>query len=646
MLDQFYSEQDLPTSLNFQRVGLDTETTGLNPWTGDRVFCLSIVFPDGRKIYWHKDASPGTRHIVEKILKDTNIHKVLANAKFDDRFLRFSGFPAIRGPVWDVQIFGHLLDGRDAGSGISLENLCRKYLPFGFRKLKEEIHKWFEENGMKDKADLDFSKLPLDLIRRRVESDAELTLMLFDKMYTTVRKLFPYLLWMEHALLPVIMEMEDRGIPVDPVEIEKQYEYFTYVIDEVTDFFECMTGWHHFNINATADQTAAFEICNIMEFLERDSSTERTKVKKTPKLNDFNLRNTHHPAAFMLLVGKACQKMRDTFLAQADRFQVDGILHAQFNQIGTCSGRFSSSKPNMQNIPKDADHKATLTEDEAQEMLDITGLQFAPHIKRIFRTREGYVNMHSDKCQAEMCVLAHYANDSCLSEIVESGQNIHSGLCRLLYNDFNDGLKTRTKATVFGYVYGAGLATTAKKIKQGIEVARDARERLSCMVPGLPKWRSWLEHQIQTQGYITTIHGRRHYLRGFESYKAVNRMCQGTIGDEMKGRMIDIDRYIKREGIDAGMLLQVHDDIGMQIEIGSAAKVIPEIRSIMERSHHNYNVPLRADCAVTYTRWADKMGVENPDDPSTFDRAAFDRYLEPKLREEAEEWAQLQKAYS
>lgn len=593
-------------------VSIDTETTGLSVWRGDRMFCTSAWFPDGTKRYWRGEFS-GLRDL----LLDPSIDKVFANAKFDMRMLEHSGFE-IKGKIWDIMIFAHLLDGRMAETGLSLEAIAMRYLPAGFRKQKDEINAFFTKLGLNPNKDaLNFSILPNDLVQRRCESDAEMTGMFFQKAYKTVATVFPFLLNQEHRLLHVVKKMEDRGVKINVEEIERQMEYFNGIVEEVTDWMEHYTHRHYFSLTSRTDQFRVVEIGGFDDLLwDVDPNTGKTRRF----LDDYHLRNVHHPAAAMLLVGKAAIKMRDTFLAQMLRLSVNGVLHPSFNQNGTGTGRFSCSEPNLQNIPIEGDRRTAYTEDEANEAVEMTGIRYAPHIKRIFEVRQGYGHLHTDKKQAEMVMVAHYANDPIMKAIFAKGESIHDGLCRALYNEYTKGLKTRTKAVVFGFIYGAGLETLARKIGGTIADAREARHRLERVLPSLPRWKRELIEHIAEKGYATTIHGRRHYVGGADSYKAVNWMCQGSVGDEIKSRMVALDDYFTSNNLDARVLLNIHDDVATEFEESLYDKIIPDVHRIMEETppQLQYNLPLPSSCDVTYTRWADLVEIADPREPQAY----------------------------
>lgn len=583
---------------------IDTETTGLSPWRGDRVFCIGVWWPDGTKTFYRPDSAG-----VRELLADPTLDKVFQNAKFDLHMLKHSGFE-VNGQIWDTMIMAHLLDGRNARGGLGLDAIAKRYLPSTMRKIVDEVNQAFVSMGIDPtKDDLNFTLLPEDLIKRRVTGDAELTGEFFKKAFVTCMTLFPWLMNNEHELLHVVRQMEDRGIQIDEEEIDRQFDYFNSIVEEVTDWFEAYTGRRYFELTSRKDQERVVDLGGFRDMLwDVDPDTGKERMF----LDDYHLRNVHHPAAAMLLVGKAAIKMRDTFLNQMLRCSTNGILHPSYNQCGTGTGRFSCSNPNLQNIPIEGDRRTAYTEAEADEAVALTGIHYAPHIKRIFKVRDGYGHLHTDKKQAEMVMVAHYSNDEVMKKIFASGESIHDGLCRALYGEYTKGLKTRTKAVVFGFIYGAGMETLAKKIGGTLADARSARSRLEQTLPALPRWKRQLMSELQDKGFVTTIHGRRHYVTGSESYKVVNYMCQGSVGDEIKNRMVTINKWLKSEGIPGQVLGNIHDDIVTEFPQSEFSRVVAGVNEIMQSSSPGlpYRLPLPSSCDVTYTRWSDLAEID------------------------------------
>ena len=213
-------------------VAIDTETTGLHRWRGHKPFAISAEWVDGRSHFWRDEEL--AHEDLKLLLADPSLDKVMQNAKFDWGMLESIGL-TVCGRIWDTGIFIHLLDGRDAEGGSRLNYASKKYLPSEFRKVVSEIENWFRERRI-PRTRRDFSMLPPDILQRRCMGDTHLTMMLFKRVFATVAKTFPYLLDLEHRLIPIVKQMQDRGITVDDNEINRQIEYFESVVEDVTSF--------------------------------------------------------------------------------------------------------------------------------------------------------------------------------------------------------------------------------------------------------------------------------------------------------------------------------------------------------------------------------------------------------------------------
>jgi DNA polymerase-1 len=531
-------------------------------------------------------------------MEDPNIDKVFFNAKFDWHMIDTLGIN-IKGNVWDVRILAHLINGRQK---LNLDEVSKKHLPT-MRKVVTPIEDWFKDNGF-NKAiwGENYDKLPPDLLQERCHSDTVITAKLFMKFWPTVAATFPRLLDQEHRLIPIVKKAETRGYLIDVEEAHRQHKELGRIIDETQIWLAGVTGNDNFNANAYNDQAMALEQAGLLWKI-----TERTKKVKRPKLSAENLRNLHHPVAHMLLIAKQARMLRNTFIEQMLRFEVDGVLHPGFDPCGTLSGRFSSAKPNLLNIPGEGGH---LTEEEEEERIECTGYDLAPHIKRIFKVREGYANIHSDKSKVEVRMVGHYTNDPTLKGILSSGEDIHAEISQRMFESTDSRLRVRSKAVVFGYIYGAGDATIGARTGGGRQEGRLYRTRLESLCPALPIWKKRLEEQIRARGYVLTDHGRRHYLYPGESYMAVNRMCQGTAGDEVKACMVRIGEDLVDEYPDSTVLINIHDDIGSEVPLEQLEEILPIYDDLMAQVSMPFNVPLPSDTKYTTTRWSDTKSPE------------------------------------
>lgn len=592
-------------------VAIDVETDGLNVWRGNRPFSAGAVMRSGEEYYWRTDGvslSPRDAPILARMLADPNLTKVFHNAKFDWRMLEWAGF-TVAGPIQDTMIYGHLLDGRQE---LNLDALSKRYLPADMRKVTAEIEKWFDDNKYgKNIRYQSFGVLPPELNRKRNLGDARLTSELFKRTFATVNTVFPVLLAQETQLLRVVKAMEDRGICVDHEEIKTQKDFLGGIIDDVNEWAENMLGREYFNINARSDQMDLLDCAGLLKPL-RALSADRKTPKGEVKLDDTNLRGLHHPIAHMLLVGKVAAKLRNTFLVGLETAAVDGIVHCQFNQCGTTTGRFSSNSPNLTNIPIEGDKRANYTQDDDDEVFDATNYRLGPHIKRCFVTRPGYAHVHSDKSRAELAMAAHHSHDRTLIKMLsDPHSDIHGELCNLIFGQTTKGLRTRTKRFVFGYLYGAGDNKLSKQVDATLSVTKSMRHKLNSIAPGLPALNRRLTGDLNDKGYIITDHGRRHYIDKSASYKAINSLCQGQVADEIKSRMVAIDAELTATYPDVRQLLCIHDDIATEVPIDLLPRIVPEIHQIMHETSVPYRLPLYSSMDITYDRWANLKEIKD-----------------------------------
>jgi DNA polymerase-1 len=218
-----------------------------------------------------------------------------------------------------------------------------------------------------------FSDLPIDILRKRNVGYADLTLMLFMRLYSTVATVFPRLLEQEHRLLHVVKRMEDRGLMIDVPEIDVQDRQMDKILEDVQDFCEGMVGRDDFNINSRADLVEILKIANVYGQLKERTAPTKRFPEGQPKLDSFNLRQLHHPAPLMILLGKGAAKLKANFLAQLRTANVNGVVHPNYNQLGTTTGRFSCSNPNLQNVPTENVGRMHGSPEELAEEEDMTG---------------------------------------------------------------------------------------------------------------------------------------------------------------------------------------------------------------------------------------------------------------------------------
>jgi DNA polymerase-1 len=308
-----------------------------------------------------------------------------------------------------------------------------------------------------------------------------------------------------------------------------------------------------------------------------------------------------HPVIEKLLEFREISKLKSSFvdnlLAVADG---NGRVHSTFEQGGTATGRFSSSRPNLQNIPARS----------ASGRL----------VRRAFIARPGYSLLSADYSQIDLRVLAHVSGDKNLAAAFRSDDDIHLRTAAEVFGVepafVTKEMRTSAKAINFGIVYGQ----TAQGLARGLGISRgDAAKYIKHYFEVYSGVKTWIDGVIagaKAGGYVTTFTGRRRAvpeinapngnLRAFAERVAVNTPIQGGSADIIKKAMVDIYAGIK--GSDKiFMVLQVHDELVFEVKAGCEADAANLVRDGMENAF-KLDVPLKADIK-TGPNWLDMEPV-------------------------------------
>lgn len=266
-----------------------------------------------------------------------------------------------------------------------------------------------------------------------------------------------------------------------------------------------------------------------------------------------------------------------------------GILHCKFNQSEAMTGRFSSSEPNLQNIPR------------------ILGP------RECFVPRKGRLNWHIDFSQVEMRMFVHFAQDKHMA--AEIDRDIHLYVATRIYNKPREQVskeqRKRAKSTGFGILYGSGAETQAETLtKKGLPTSvMEAKSIVAAFhreFPSVKRLTNSLKAELARRGYIENPFGRRYYIPTKFGYKALNYKCQGTPADLIKASMVKIWRWLRQSGLRAKMLMQVHDELVIEACPADSIEVVNGCVSRME-NRTDYFVPITVEVEVTKYSWSQKL---------------------------------------
>ena len=305
----------------------------------------------------------------------------------------------------------------------------------------------------------------------------------------------------------------------------------------------------------------------------------------------------HHDLPSQVLDFRRLSKLRSTYVKALPPLQKNqtGRVHPIFHQNGAATGRLSCSNPNVQNIP-------IRTEDGVR-------------IREAFVPKDGHILISADYSQVELRVLAHYSEDLSLIDAFSKNEDIHtrtaSEVSRVSIDKVSTEMRAKAKAVNFGIVYGLSAFGLSQQLGIATSEAEETIKAYFSRYEGIERFLVSTREEAKRQGYVQTLLGRRRYLpdlgsknkmmRSAAERMAVNTVIQGTAADLIKKAMITIDRVVSSEGLQASMILQVHDELVFEVSMEQRDVLIEIVREHMENVYQ-LRVPLTVE-VNTGTNW-------------------------------------------
>ena len=328
---------------------------------------------------------------------------------------------------------------------------------------------------------------------------------------------------------------------------------------------------------------------------------KKTKTGYSTSAEVLEKLRAHHPIIDRILEYRQLNKLNSTYVEGLSKvIAADGRIHTCFQNTVTATGRLSSTEPNLQNIP-------VRTELGAQ-------------IRKMFIARPGWVLVDADYSQIELRLLAHMAGDEKMIESFRAGEDIHAHTAAQVFglpqDQVTSELRRRAKAVNFGIVYGISGFSLAQDIGVSRKEASDYMEKYLETFSGVRDYMERIKRQAKADGYVSTLMGRRRWLpelkssnfnlRAFGERVALNMPIQGTAADVMKLAMIRVAARLKAEGLQAQLILQVHDELIVECPQAEEAQVKEILTQEMEGAG-SFSVPLIADANAGHS-WAEAKG--------------------------------------
>jgi DNA polymerase-1 len=404
---------------------------------------------------------------------------------------------------------------------------------------------------------------------------------------------------LELPLLPAVYAMERHGTAADTALLGELSEKFEKRMQELQAESERLTGAQ---INLNSPKQVGFLLYEKLNLGLGEAQKKQFKNKDggySTGEEALQFLKAAHPVVPLLLEYREISKLKSSFVDNLlAATGADGRLHTTFDQLGTATGRFSSSKPNLQNIPVRSE----------------AGLQ----VRRCFTVPEGFVMLSADYSQIDLRVLAHLSGDRGFTEAFRNGEDIHLRTASEIFHCapqlVTPEMRRAAKAINFGIVYGK----TAQGLSQDLGISRtEAANYIKHYFEACPGVKEWSERTVaeaKRAGFVATFAGRRRllpelaasnpHLRGFAERAAINTPVQGGSAEVIKKAMVNLAGRLRGSG-DIFMLLQVHDELVFEVKKAALRDAALLIKKEMEGAYQ-LAVPLTVELK-TGANWRDMV---------------------------------------
>ena len=600
---------DFPNIKDADKIAIDLETRDPNiiekgpGWaTNDGEIIGVAIAVDGWKGYYPIRHETGFNHDSRVVFDWLNEmlsgegEKIAHNATYDFGWLEAEGVKW-NGRIIDTMIAAPLIN--ENKFSYSLNAVSKEYLAESKNEflLNETAAQW----GVNPKSEM--YKIPSQYVGEYAEQDAVLSLKLWDRLKPEiVQQDLQTVFDLETDLIPILMRMRKKGVRVDLEQLKKAEKTFIKKENQLMKFIFDETELKC-DIWAARSIATVFDQCNI-EYPKTD--------KGNPSFTKSFLEFHPHPVPKAIVQARNFNKARTTFLHTIEKYQHNGRIHANINQLrtengGTLTGRFSYSNPNLQQIP---------AKDDAESDIKIGSL-----VRGLFLPEEGEKWGSFDYSQQEPRLVSHYANIVKLEgaeKIVKAYNEDKETDFHTIMAEIGNIPRKSAKTINLGLFYGMGVGKLSDQLGIEPEEGKSLIKQYNERVPFVRQLADAVSDHANKKGAVKTFLGRRCRFELWEpkafgsykayplerakeeygeytplkrsgTYKALNRLIQGSAADQTKKAMIDLDK----QGITP--MIQIHDELAISLD-GD-----PEIQKMIIDTMENtieMSVPSKVDVAI------------------------------------------------
>jgi DNA polymerase-1 len=533
---------------------------------------------------------------LKPMFEDPGKIKYAHNASYDVAVLAQTTGIEVAGLDFDTMIAAWVIDPSSRGRALGLKPLTSLRLGIEMTPITDLIGK--------GKSQITMDRVSIAEAAPYACADADMTFRLVAPLTQQLHEREQWKLFteIEMPLVLILMHMEMAGVRLD-------VDYMGDMSGQLDEEQRRIEGQiyelagHKFNVNSTKQ---------LSQVLFEELHLPKQGIRKTmhgysTAADALNLLKGKHAIIELILGQRQIAKLKSTYVDALPALvnPRTARVHTSYNQTGAVTGRLSSSKPNLQNIP--------------------IRTELGRQIRKGFVARKGSVFLAADYSQVELRILAHVSQDVQLLDAFHRDQDVHARTAAAVYGvpieQVTKAQRGVAKTVNFGLIYGQ----SAWGLAQQTELNFDEAERFIAAYfenyPGVQKWLDETRKLAYAQGYVETLRGRRRYFpelqgtrrafagqRAAAERQAINAPIQGTAADILKIAMIRLDRQLKARGGDARMVLQVHDEVVLEVPQAELKAVATLTRDVMENAY-DLCVPLKVDVEVG-ENWYDMRPVE------------------------------------
>lgn len=581
LVDSEDKRSDLVQKLLTSKIlSLDTETTGTEPMEAELVgMSFSIAENEAFYVPVPSERSEALKIVNEfrPVFENEKSLKVGQNIKYDMIVLQNYGVE-VKGALFDTMIAHYVLQP-ELRHG--MDYLAEIYLHYQTIPIDELI-------GPKGKNQKNMRDLAPEEVYRYACEDADVTLKLKKVLEKELKENDAEALFyeIEMPLVPVLVTIERNGVLLDTEALKASSAHFSAQLENIEKEIYALAG-ETFNI-ASPKQVGEV-LFDKLKIVEKAKKTKTGQYVTSEEVLE-SLRHKH-PVVEKILEHRGLKKLLGTYIDALPQLinPRTGRVHTSFNQTVTATGRLSSSNPNLQNIP--------IRDENGKE------------IRKAFIPDEGCLFFSADYSQIELRIMAHLSEDQNMIDAFRSNHDIHAATAAKIYKkeieEVDADMRRKAKTANFGIIYGISVFGLAERMNVD---RKEAKELIEGYFETYPEVKAYMDKSVkvaQEKGYVETIFHRKRFLpdinsrnavvRGYAERNAINAPIQGSAADIIKVAMIRIHQRFLKEGIQAKMILQVHDELNFSVPLNEKEKVEKIVIEEMERAYP-MQVPLKADC--------------------------------------------------